>query len=232
MSQTKKPATTGMDMAAGQDMTAASVMADNRVVMSINLNLLAEPAGADSFGALVEDLISDEGGGAISNRATDKGGLTRWGISKRAHPDVDVVNLTRDGAIAIYREKYFDAARIAELPRVLAKLVFDAAVNHGVASAGFMLQMAYNAKASGNDKLKPDGVIGDKTIAAIAELSPLNVLRLLMLFCAERMKRYGSDATWQSNGNGWSNRLFENITQGLTAGANHAVMCDTATASA
>lgn len=193
---------------------------DGKISMLINLSLLAEPAGADAFDALVEDLISDEGGGTISNRATDKGGLTRWGISKRAHPDVDVINLTREGAIVLYREKYFDAARIAELPRVLAKLVFDAAVNHGVPSAGFMLQMAYNAKASGEDKLKPDGVIGDKTIAAVAALSPANILRLLMLFCAERMKRYGSDATWSANGNGWSNRLFENITQALVQGAD------------
>lgn len=220
MSDKKKPVVTGVDMAADPDNTAVSVVAGGRVVMSINLNLLAEPAGTDSFDALVADLINDEGGGVISNRVTDKGGLTRWGISKRAHADVDVVNLTREGAIAIYREKYFDAARIADLPRVLAKLVFDAAVNHGVASAGFMLQMAYNAKASGDDKLKPDGIIGDKTIAAIAELSPLNVLRLLMLFCAERMKRYGSDATWSANGNGWSNRLFENITQALVQGAD------------
>lgn len=199
----------------------AAIAGDSGTIsMAISLYMLAEPAGADSFDALVVDLIHDEGGGTISNRATDKGGLTRWGISKRAHPDVDVVNLTQEGAITIYREKYFDAARIAELPRVLAKLVFDAAVNHGVASAGFMLQMAYNAKASGDDRLKPDGVIGDKTIAAIAALSPLNVLRLLMLFCAERMKRYGSDATWSANGNGWSNRLFENITQALVQGAD------------
>lgn len=221
MSEKKTPVVTGVDMAAGPDKTAVSVMADGRVVISINLSLLAEPAGAESFAALVEDLVNDEGGGVISNRITDKGGLTRWGISKRAHPDVDVVNLTKEGAIAIYREKYFDAARIAELPRVLAKLVFDAAVNHGVPSAVFMLQTAYNAKAPADGKLKPDGIIGDKTIAAVAALSPLSVLRLLMLFCAERMKRYGSDATWSANGNGWSNRLFENITQALVDGADH-----------
>ncbi|MBC7954058.1 MAG: hypothetical protein H7Z12_19850 [Rhodospirillaceae bacterium] len=190
----------------------------------ISLSRLAEPAGPDVFNALARDLLNDEGGSALTNRATDKGGQTRFGISKRSHPDVDVVNLTRDGALAIYRAKYFDTARVAELPTVLAKMVFDGAVNHGVPSAGFMLQSAYNQliqdlDIAGADPLKADGVTGDKTIAAIAALDPVQILALTTLFCSQRMIRYGSDATWSANGHGWSRRLWLNTFQSLMQGA-------------
>ncbi|MBC7953140.1 MAG: hypothetical protein H7Z12_15140 [Rhodospirillaceae bacterium] len=211
----EKVAIIGVDPASGPDSTVISIRGTS---IHVDLTRLAEPAGPDAFETIIGDLLADEGGDKLTNRLADKGGLTRWGISKRAHPDVDVANLTRDGAVEIYRAKYFDAARIADLPVVLAKLVFDGAVNHGVPAATFMLQSAYNAKASGDNRLKMDGVIGDKTLAAIAALDSIQVLDLTMLFCAERMKRYGSDATWSANGNGWSNRLFGNITQALMQG--------------
>ncbi len=192
----------------------------------LSLDYLAEPAGDGVFNAMVSDVLADEGGDRLTNRATDKGGLTRWGISKRAHPDVDVVNLTRDGAVTIYHDKYFVPARIADLPTVLAKLVFDAAVNHGVPSAGFMLQASFNELLSDaglkTTPLKADGVIGDKTVAAIRALEPVQVLALTSLYGAQRMVRYGSDATWSSNGRGWSRRLWTNLFQSLMQGAKPA----------
>lgn len=180
----------------------------------VNLSILAKPAGDDMFKTLIEDLLADEGGAKISNRAMDKGGLTKWGISKRAHPDVDVVNLTREAATEIYFLEYWKKARVGDLPLGLAKLVFDGAVNHGVPSSIFMLQSAFNAMQP-KDALKLDGVIGDKTLAAIAALAPDQVLDLLCKYAAERMKRYGSDATWSANGNGWSNRLLDNVREAL-----------------
>lgn len=192
----------------------------NTNTIIINLNALAAPAGNGAFCDMIDDLLADEGGDTLTNRVGDKGGLTRWGISKRAHPEVDVATLTRDDAVDIYRSKYFDAARIADLPLMLAKMAFDGAVNHGVPATVFALQSAYNSGRFGG-ALKVDGVIGDKTVAAIAALSPAEVLDLTMRYAAERMKRYGSDATWSSNGNGWSNRLFGNLTQALWLGVDY-----------
>lgn len=189
--------------------------------VTLNLSALARPAGESYFAQVIGDLIADEGGDTVVNRVGDKGGLTKYGISKRANPDVDVANLTREGAEAIYKAKYFDPARIADLPLILAKLVFDAGVNHGVNAAIYMLQTAYNGLGT-DTRLKADGVIGDKSVAAITALSPTDVLRLTMLYAAERMKRYGHDATWSSNGNGWSNRLFGNLVQALMQGAEPA----------
>lgn len=189
-----------------------------KMKMVIALAALARPAGAEMFDQLIDDLLHDEGGDKVTNRASDKGGLTKWGISKRAHPEVDVINLDRASAVAIYRAKYWDATRAGDLPVGLAKLVFDGAVNHGAASSIFMLQTAFNTLGL-KDQLKLDGVIGDKTITAIADLDPAQVLDLITKYVAERMKRYGGDATWSANGLGWSNRLLGNLHQALMLAA-------------
>ena len=46
----------------------------------------------------------------------DPGGETKFGISKRAHPDLDIANLTRDQAGAVYRRDYWDRLRCFDLP--------------------------------------------------------------------------------------------------------------------
>lgn len=71
------------------------------------------------------------------------GEATKWGIYKRANPDVDVENLTLDQAIALYKEKYWDtylnirpvSANLDNLPTALAVATFDAGVNTGTSRA-------------------------------------------------------------------------------------------------
>jgi lysozyme family protein len=48
----------------------------------------------------VEIVLEHEGG--YSNARGDAGGETKFGISKREYPNVDIANLTRDDVIAIY----------------------------------------------------------------------------------------------------------------------------------
>ena len=80
-----------------------------------------------------------EGGGEYVDNPNDPGGETRWGISKRANPDVDIKNLTEEQAKEIYRERYWKPLDFTEQAgygyvRVSWKL-FDIAVNQGVAVA-------------------------------------------------------------------------------------------------
>lgn len=65
----------------------------------------------------------------------DPGGLTKYGISQRAYPDVDIANLRVADAREIYRRDYWEpvAERVSD-PR-LQILAFDSAVNHGVRRA-------------------------------------------------------------------------------------------------
>ncbi len=57
---------------------------------------------------------------------------TKYGISAAAYPDLDIANLTREDASAIYRRDYFDAVGANNLPPALAVVAFDIAVNSGV----------------------------------------------------------------------------------------------------
>ena len=50
-------------------------------------------------------LIGEEGG--YVNDPADPGGETKFGISKRAYPQLDIKSLTLDQAKAIYRRDYW-----------------------------------------------------------------------------------------------------------------------------
>lgn len=85
---------------------------------------------------------------------TDQGGVTKYGISKNANPDVDVENLTVEQATEIYKKRYWDvyvalkpiSANLDNLPVALAVAVFDAGVNCGVGRAIKWLGKALEAR--------------------------------------------------------------------------------------
>jgi hypothetical protein len=86
-----------------------------------------------SFADAMKVLGPTEGG--YVNDPVDRGGETKYGISKRAYPDLDIKNLTRAQAQAIYKRDYWDAIKADELPEAIRGLAFDAAVNQGPAKA-------------------------------------------------------------------------------------------------
>jgi len=90
-----------------------------------------------SFESAIEFSLKWEGG--YSNNPSDPGGETKYGISKRAHPDVDIKNLTLDDAKEIYRKEYWDATGCGNLPEPLDMVVFDTAVNMGTGRANVLL---------------------------------------------------------------------------------------------
>lgn len=132
----------------------------------------------ETFGAAIAFVIDRlEGGGAL---VADTGGSTRWGISKNAHPDIDVEHLDRATAEGIYLDRYWNAVRASELPRGLALLVFDAAVNLGPPQAAKLLQRVLG--------LRDDGIVGPKTLAAADRFRPRSELRAL--FNEIRLRSY------------------------------------------
>lgn len=70
--------------------------------------------------------------GGYVNHPNDPGGETKYGISKRAYPHLDIKNLTREDANALYYKDYWLAAGCDTLPAPLCLVAFDSAVNHGV----------------------------------------------------------------------------------------------------
>lgn len=127
------------------------------------------------FRRAVEVMLSHEGG--WSDDPTDPGGRTRWGISQRSYPDVDVENLTREAAIAIYRRDWWDRYGYgAIVDQALATKIFDLAVNVGAKRAHMLLQQALRAAGA---TVRVDGVLGPATIAAIAAVKPGELLAAL-----------------------------------------------------
>lgn len=88
------------------------------------------PWASSAFEAAVETILGHEGG--YANDPDDRGGETKFGISKRAYPHLDIRNLTRDAAVEIYRRDYWEALGADSLPPELQEVAFDAAVNQGV----------------------------------------------------------------------------------------------------
>lgn len=94
----------------------------------------------ETFDAAMASLGPTEGG--FQKDPNDKGNYrngklvgTKYGISARAHPDVDIKNLTPSQARAIYKAEYWDAIGADKLPPEIRGAAFDAAVNNGVPTA-------------------------------------------------------------------------------------------------
>jgi lysozyme family protein len=61
----------------------------------------------------------------------DPGGETKYGISKRAYPEVDIKNLTLEGAKALYLRDYWYPSGCEHMPWDLAVCALDCAINQG-----------------------------------------------------------------------------------------------------
>lgn len=149
----------------------------------------------DAFETAIQWVLKAEG--AESNDPADPGGFTRYGISQRSHPNVDVKTLTESDAIEIYRKQYWQAYGLEKLPRPIAIAVFDGCVQHGPRSAIRMLQCAL--------RVEIDGVIGMVTLAACYKADEEE---LLMSFLARRGVYYANLSHFARFGYGWFRRLF------------------------
>ena len=127
------------------------------------------------FDDIIEVVLHHEGG--YVNDPKDPGGETNFGIAKRSHPDVDIKNLTEEGAKEIYKEHYWDRNKVEDQPENLRHIYFDMCVNQGRSRAVRIMQRAANAKGA---NLKVDGGMGPKTIAAMdgVELDRVRAYRI------------------------------------------------------
>jgi lysozyme family protein len=151
-----------------------------------------------TFDQAFEKLIGHEGG--YVNHPNDPGGETKFGISKRAYPNVDIKNLTLDKAKTIYKSDYWIASGCEDVAVEIRFHLFDAAVNSGVGQAKKWLQVALGVEA--------DGQIGPKTREAIAAMDPLV---LVSRYNGARLKFMASLRTWDSFGKGWARRIADNL---------------------
>ena len=151
-----------------------------------------------TFESLIDRVLSHEGG--YVNHPDDPGGETKFGITKRTYPHIDIAALTRGEAIEIYRRDFWQRVQGDKLPPAFVFQVLDAAVNHGIGNAVRWMQRAAGAA--------DDGVIGEVTLARVARAEPAD---LVLVFNAERLEFYAALTTFQAFGRGWVRRVAGNL---------------------
>jgi lysozyme family protein len=158
-------------------------------------------------------LLGHEGGEV--NNPKDPGGATKFGLSLRfVRSKGRLFDLDRDGDVdaddihlisvadaqGTYFTDFWQSCRCDDLPPTLALLVFDAAVNNGEGTARIWLQRALG--------LKPDGVFGPATMAAVAARP--NVAEAFHMTRVETMTTLSG---WDEFGRGWCKRLSRLVFQ-------------------
>ena len=121
-------------------------------------------------------VLEMEGGYTLD--PNDPGGETKYGISKKSYPTLDIKNLSRQDAVEIYRKDFWNPCRCPDLPRPFALAVFDSAVNQGTRVAIRLMQIALGVTV--------DGIIGPKTLSAAHSAQP----KAIRLALAERLAAY------------------------------------------
>lgn len=148
-----------------------------------------------SFDKAFQITVGVEGG--YSNNPADPGLETKFGISKRAHPDIDIKALTLDQAKDIYQRDYWTPAYCDSMPERIGHLVFDCAVHHGVKTAIKLLQRAL--------KVADDGEFGPITRGTLTARDTNETADLLM---AQRMLYLMTCSAWPTYKLGWAKRCF------------------------
>lgn len=87
-------------------------------------------------------VVGEEGG--YVNDPRDPGGETKFGISKRAYPNLDIAQLTLEQAQQIYLRDYWDECGCDAMPWERALCVFDMAVNQGQGAARALNHQAHD----------------------------------------------------------------------------------------
>ena len=119
------------------------------------------------FDEIIDHVLEHEGG--YVNDPKDLGGETKYGITKRFYPDVDIKNLTKEDAKKIYYDDYWVRNKVPSLPDNLKYIYFDMCINQGRGTAVRVLQRAVNSKGGA---LEVDGGLGPMTLKAINKYKP------------------------------------------------------------
>lgn len=102
----------------------------------------------NNFRRALQFTLSWEGG--YVNDPDDPGGETKWGISKRSYPHLDIKNLSPEEALEIYHRDYWTSTNCDSYSLPNALVIFDSAVTCGVSRT---LRWIEEANAS-NDTLR------------------------------------------------------------------------------
>ena len=155
----------------------------------------------NKFDLFIERILGHEGG--YVNNSNDPGGETKWGISKRSYPTLNIAALTREDAKNIYFRDFWLLIRADQLPDGVAYQLFDFAVNSGIGTAIRYYQRAL--------RVADDGHWGPISQKAANETSESDQIMRLV---GERMIFQTRLSNWKDAGKGWTVRNANNLFYG------------------
>jgi len=149
-------------------------------------------------------VLKHEGG--YVNNPRDPGGRTNLGVTQRAWEaylnrdvtEIEMRGLMPEAVKPFYKTMYWDKIKGDQLPAGVDYATYDLAVNSGTRRAAKYLQEIAGVFA--------DGVIGPKSLEAIAACDPAQTIDAL---CDMRLAFLKRLTTFDTFGKGWSRRVAE-----------------------
>lgn len=125
---------------------------------------------------------------------------TKYGISAKSYPNLNIEKLTLAEAQMIYAKDFWNVLGLDGFPLVMQYQLFDAAVNHGINATKKMIQRSLG--------VKDDGIIGPDTRSKIFNSDPND---FCFRFLGERLTYMTNAQTWTAHGKGWARRIAGNL---------------------
>ena len=165
------------------------------------------------FNKIIKFIIDRNEGGYWDDPS---GGKTKYGISKRWFPNVDIKTLTKDEAINIYQTDFVKKYKVYLIQPPATYHYLDMLINAGPKAAAMVFQRSINRSMKFTHKkfleihdmelLIVDGIVGKKTLDAQVNFTEDG-------FILERIKHYVQIAKNEPKLRpfliGWINRSFK-----------------------
>lgn len=158
-----------------------------------------------NFDLAIDKLLADEGG--YVDHPEDPGGETKYGISKRYHPDILISALTKKGAAEIYLKDYWIPSKLEKLnDEKIAEKVFNIGVNIGMRNSIKLVQRAY--RSLGRGELTDDGILGPQSISKINDIVDMESRYGIICAFKAQCEGYYRSLKKDTFLNGWLNRAY------------------------
>ena len=143
------------------------------------------------------EVRAQEGGGAVKLGITFENFTEYWAKNKLGIPTFDDLKvLTREGAVPIYDQMFWQPARCDDFRSGVDYVFFDPAMNSGLTGGARILQTALG--------LLSDGHLTDDVVKVANGLDPNIVIDNV---CDARIVHMRLNPFWNVDGKGWTNRV-------------------------
>ena len=156
------------------------------------------------FNPAISKTLQHEGGDKFTDDTLDHGGATKFGISQKAYPKLDIRNLSEDHAKDIYRRDYWNRVKGDDIQsQLVAETIFDVCVNMGVSGGSKLAQKTLAIEPA-------DGIIGPQSLAVI---NAADEDLFIAKFALAKIQRYTeicqADSSQKKFLLGWLNRTLD-----------------------